>query len=294
MKALLACLLLSSTALADVTTDFTLGSQRNNYITATVQDGLPTSGLWSVDYLFDCGLTLLCGYYSEQPQANIYLSLPSDPVNPGNRLGISCTGVVTLDTRPAYAAKTQQPPGVLESTETCPFDESWYSGTWTGTVTYNYLSVLQRHCSSGHPVCVSRYYPVLNGGSGSLTTADPPPMPPPPPPPVVSVVGSGQVDLSTGFVIALMTPNQSVYAVEFDLVNYLAAVLNTDGTTVFNVSLDYWANYPVGDDGDAFIYSIFGTVYNADGSVGGTYDCELTTDVNGLVSGGTFTEYPNQ
>jgi hypothetical protein len=293
MKALLACLLLSSTALADVTTDFTLGAEKVNYIVATVQDGQPTSGIWSVDFLFDCGLTRSCGFYGEQPQQQIYVTLPNDPVNPGHRLAVSCTGVVSLDTRPAYGSKTQQPPGVLESTETCPFNESWYSGTWEGTVTYNYISVLQRHCSSGHPVCISSYYPVLNGGSGSLTTADPPPMPPPPPPPVVSVVGSGQVDLSTGFVITLMTPNQSVYAVEFDLVNYLAGVLNVDGTTP-NVSLDYWANYSVGDDGEAFIYSIFGTVYNADGTLWGTYDCELTTDANGLVSGGTFTEYPNQ
>jgi hypothetical protein len=292
MKALIASLLLlSSTALADVTTSFTLGGQLGNYAVASTQDGQPTSGIWSVDYIFDCGLTHTCGTYGQQPLQNIYITLPNDPINPGNRLNINCTGVIDIDTRPTVGSKVQQPPGVLEATETCQFKESWYSGTWTGTITYNYKSVLQRHCSSGHPVCVTRYYPVLVNGTGALTTPDPPPMPPPPPPPVVSVIGSGAIDLNTEIVFILATPNQVLAQAQFDLVDYLAILVNTDGTTPL-ASLDYWTVYPVGDDGETFTYSVYGTIFNADGTSWGIYDCELTADVNGVVSGGTLTEFP--
>jgi hypothetical protein len=286
MKSLIASLLLlSSTALADVTTNFTLGAPRVNYIPVLTQDGQPTSGVWSVDYIYDCGLS---GCYGGI-QAKIYLTMPNDPINPGNRLNANCTGTITLDTIPQYGSKVQQPPGVLVSAQTCQFKESWYSGTWTGTITYNYISVLQRHCANR--ACVTRYYPILTGGSGTLTTPDPPPMPPPPPPPVVSVIGSGVIDLNTEIVFIVATPNQVLAQAQFDLVNYLAILVNTDGTTPIS-SLDYWTVYPVGDDGETFVYSVYGTIFNADGTSWGIYDCELTADVNGVVSGGTLTEFP--
>jgi hypothetical protein len=270
---------------ADVTTVFSLGKPYVNYIPALTQDGQPTSGIWSLDYLYDCGLNTCAG----GPQANIYLTLPNDPVNPGNRLSVSCTGVITLDARPVISP-TQQPPGSLESTETCPFTESWYSGTWAGTVTYTYSSVKQTHCSGGRGGhCVTAYYPVLVGGYGSLTTADPPPPPPPPPPPIVSTIGAGQV--FDGLVVAIAIPSQPITSVQFDFVNAVAVLTYADGTTPY-ASLDYSSINALDDDGELFAYSISGTVYNADFSIRSYYDCELTVTSAGAVTGGTFTEYP--
>lgn len=167
LKILIALILFASAAAwADVTTVYTLGPPTGNHLPALTQDGEPTGGLWYVDYVYDCALKQSC---SGSPQASLEITLPNDPTNPGNRLFLNgCVGIVAVDTRPQYAAKTQQAPGVLQSTETCG---TLAGKTWTGTITYNYLSVLQRHCSAGHPVCVSAYYPVLVAGSGTLTTS---------------------------------------------------------------------------------------------------------------------------
>jgi hypothetical protein len=153
--------LMISFAASAATTVFTLGPPMTNYLPILTQDGVATGGLWYVDYVYDCALKPSC---QGLPQASVEIVLPSDPKNPGNMLYLyGCIGTVTLDTRPsAQGSATQQPDGVLVSNEVC--------GAYTGSVTYNYISVLQKHCSSGHPSCVSKYYPVLVSGSGTLTS----------------------------------------------------------------------------------------------------------------------------
>jgi hypothetical protein len=161
MKRLLALAfaMVLSAATQAATTVFTLGPPTNNYLPVLTQDGEPTSGIWYANYVFDCALRPSC---SGLPQSGIEIVLPNDPTNPGYRLYLySCAGTVTLDTRPyAGGSAEQQPDGVLQSSEIC--------GTWSGTITYNYISVLQKHCSSGHPACAAKYYPVLVSGSGML------------------------------------------------------------------------------------------------------------------------------
>ena len=140
--------LIASAAYAD-TTEFTLGAPNYDYVPVLTQDGNAVT-LWT-GYVFDCAIKTCAG----EPQAHITLKLPSG-------LDTYCTGTLVLDTRPAWASKTQQAPGEVVSNEVC--------GTWHGTLIYNYDSVLQQHCSSGHPGCSTAYYPVLVGGAGTLTT----------------------------------------------------------------------------------------------------------------------------
>jgi len=93
------------------TVDFTLGSKYNNYIPVLTENGVATSGTWYVDYVYDCALTtVVC---SGGPQHAVSISMPSDPVNPGQRFFADCTGVVTSNTVPAYSKSTQHPPGGL-------------------------------------------------------------------------------------------------------------------------------------------------------------------------------------
>jgi hypothetical protein len=270
---------------------FTLGAPYNNYIPVLTENGVATSGTWYVDYVYDCALTtVVC---SGGPQHAVSIAMPDDPVNPGQRFFAGCTGVVTSNTVPAYSKSTQQPPGSLQSYETCTVTEPWYTATWTGTLTYNYVSVLQRHCSSGRAGgCVTAYYPVFAGGSGSLSTTPPPP---PPPPPVVTVIPIGSGVCLASVVCSVEPATQDVITgVTIDLTNALIGISNADGSTLTG-TVDSWNLTPTGDDeSDTYVLSVQGTLYNADGSTFGTYDAELTgqlTDSGSLViTSGTLTE----
>lgn len=143
-----------SLAAQAATTVFTLGPPYVNYIPVLTQDGVPTNGLWDQYYIYDCALKQEC--YG-LPQSQIGIVLPAAPFNV-----MGCMGTVITDTRP-WLSKTKLPDGILQSSLLC------YNGV-TGVVTYNYQSVLQKHCSSGHPACASQYWPVLVSGSGTLST----------------------------------------------------------------------------------------------------------------------------
>jgi hypothetical protein len=164
--ALIASLLLCAVAQAQTVSKFTLAAApHGNYLPVATQDGVATSGIWDEDYIYDCAFAATCP--GKLLQQHIAFSMPNNPAVPGQRFNGYCTGVVTTNTVPAYGAKTQQPPGILQSQETCTTNEYGYPATiWTGTLTYNYVSVFQKHCSS---FCVSEWYPVLAGGSGTLT-----------------------------------------------------------------------------------------------------------------------------
>ena len=164
MKSLVALLLIFPALAHAQTTDFTLGAPHNNYAPALYQDGQATSGLWYVDYVYDCALTtVVCPGY---PQRSVAIEMPNDPSNAGQRFYVSCTGVLISDNRPQRGSATQQPSGNLVSQETCTGNND---STWSGTLTYAYASAKQTHCSSGHPGCVTAYYPVMTGGFGDLT-----------------------------------------------------------------------------------------------------------------------------
>jgi prepilin-type processing-associated H-X9-DG protein len=165
MKILVALLLVFPAAAVAQTTDFTLGAPHNNYAPVLYQDGHATSGLWYVDYVYDCALTtVVCPGY---PQGSVAIEMPNDPANPGQRFYASCTGVLVSDNRPARGTATQQPSGNLVSQETCTGNGN---STWSGTLTYSYASVKQTHCSGGRGGhCVTAYYPVMTGGYGDLT-----------------------------------------------------------------------------------------------------------------------------
>ena len=163
MKSLVALLLITPVLAHAQTTGFTLGAPHNNYAPVLYQDGQPTSGVWYVDYAYDCALTTaVCPGY---PQGSVAVEMPHDPSSPGARFYASCTGVLISDNRPPRGSATQQPGGNLVSQETCAGSNN---STWSGTLTYVYASVKQTHCSSGHPYCVTAYYPVMTGGYGDL------------------------------------------------------------------------------------------------------------------------------
>jgi hypothetical protein len=146
-------MILSAAAHAE-TTVFTLGPPTVNYVPVLTQDGVPTNGLWSQYYVYDCALKQEC--YGV-PQHEIEIILPAAPFRVGG-----CMGTVLTDTRPPLS-KYREADGILQSSLVC------YNGV-TGVITYSYQSVLQKHCSAGHPACASLYWPVLVSGSGTLTS----------------------------------------------------------------------------------------------------------------------------
>jgi hypothetical protein len=275
-------------------TSFTLAAPYNNYVPVNGQDGTAITPVWYANYVYDCALTtVVC---SGGPQQNVGIVLPNDPVNPGSKFNASCTGTLVLDTRPAYSSTVQQPPGVLESSETCTVNEPWYTATWTGTLTYNYISVRQTHCGSGRGAhCVTAYYPVMIGGSGTLSTTPPPSQPPPPPPPIVSPLQSGT--LNGTLISAAAAPGSAVSTVTVDLSVPTATIVTPDGVATTG-TVDNSVISPVGDDGTEYAASVQGTVYAADGvTVLYTYDLEATFALDDagqyVLASGTFNQmYP--
>jgi hypothetical protein len=162
--AILAFAMMLSAAAQAATTVFTLGPPYVNYIPVLTQDGVPTSGLWYQDYVYDCALNANCQQYGQLPQASIEIVLPNDPTNPGATLYLyDCVGTVVVNTKP-WVSKTQLPSGIVQSTEVCSNGSG--GPTWTGTITYNYQSIGRRSCNGR--ACGFLYYPVLVSGEGTL------------------------------------------------------------------------------------------------------------------------------
>jgi hypothetical protein len=159
--------------IGNVCTSFSLGPPTVNCIPVITQDGAATGGQ---------GAVCPSGFFGG---AGLQIWLPKDPVSPGSSLSMyACTVAVVSNTVPASNSKTQGQPGSLVQSLSCPISYSYFDTTWTGTLTYDYVSALQRHCTSGRGAhCVTAYYPVWAGGAGELATPQPPAPPPPPPPP---------------------------------------------------------------------------------------------------------------
>ena len=271
----------------DVATTFTLGTPTSNCIPVVTQDGTPSSGA-------------VCpsGFFGG---AGLQLWLQNDPVAPGQSLTLyECTTSVVSNTVPAYGTNTQQPPGSLVTALTCTGGETWYTPTWTGTLTYDYVSVLSRRCVGGRGAhCVTNFIPVWSSGSGALTTPQPPPPPPPPPPPVVTTIAIAGGFCAADSICGLQPASTDIITgATLDFVNLQIAIGNADGS-VLTGTIDYWSIVSSTDDEDGptddpSSVSAQGTLYDADGNVFGMYDVELTaqpTDSGDLaITSGTLTE----
>jgi hypothetical protein len=265
----------------DVSTSFTLGAPTANCIPVLTQDGAPASGAVCPSGFFD--------------GAGLQISLQNDPIAPGQSLTLyACSTSVVSNTVPAYGTATQRPPGSLVTAITCTGNENWYTPTWTGTLTYNYVSALRRRCTSGRGAhCVTNFVPVWASGSGALTT---PPPPPPPPPPIVTTIAIAGGVCYTNVICGLEPASEDVITgATLDLVDSLIGVGNADGS-VLTGTVDSWNLTSSGDDeGDGtYTLSAQGTLYNADGSLFGTYDVQLTARLADsgilLITSGTLTE----
>jgi hypothetical protein len=270
----------------DVSTSFTLDTPTANCIAVLTQDGAPASGA-------------VCpsGFFGG---AGLQIWLQNDPIAPGQSLSLyGCATSVMSNTVPPYGTATQSPPGSLVTAITCTGTENWYTPTWTGTLTYNYVSALRRRCSGGRGAhCVTNFVPVWASGSGALTTPQPPPPPPPPPPPIVTTIAiaGGVCDANASCVLEPAS-GAVITGATLDLVGLLIGVGNADGSALTG-TVDSWTLTPSDDDRDegdvTYALSAQGTLYNADGSLFGTYDLQLTalmTDSGSLIiTSGTLTE----
>jgi hypothetical protein len=156
--------LIPSAAMAsqEFDTTFTLGNPTSNCIPVTSQDGASvTDGSGEV-----CPL----GFNG---QGDFQLLLPADPVAPGNPLGLTACQVSTISDTRVISTKPQPASSKVQSVG-CTTSYGSFTATWSGTLTYNYVSVKQTKCSSGRGGhCVTQYYPVWLSGSGLLETTTP-------------------------------------------------------------------------------------------------------------------------
>jgi len=279
--ALAGVLAASVSAAQDVSTSFTLGTPTPSCIPVLTQDGFSTGGQGAV-----------C---PSSGGASIQISLPHDPINPGNPLNMSgCSVAVVSNTVPGYGTATPAPPGSLVQRVSCAVAYSYFTATWSGTLTYNYNSVKQTHCSSGHPVCKTAYYPVWASGSGTFSTPQPPPPPPPPPQPTVSTLtltlNSGPCDPRSVCELVPTDPNV-VASASIDFSTGTLTVLYTNGdvrTAPGGVGVA-----PNGDDGTSYTITASGPLYDANGNSNQTVDLGLVTTANDagqfIQTGGTLT-----
>jgi cysteine-rich repeat protein len=163
----------------NICTTFTLGTPTSNCISVLTQDGQPIPQY--------SGAVCPNGFFGG---AGMQITLPNDPTNPGYALTTYiCTTAIVSDTVPGFST-TPQPPGTLTQSLSCTVNYGYYTATWSGLLDYNYVSVHQTRCSSGHPVCRTGYFPVWASGDGEIATPPPPPRPSPTPP----VCGNGTIE----------------------------------------------------------------------------------------------------
>jgi hypothetical protein len=280
MKPAITCLLLLLCAATvgqaqTITTQFTLGRSTANCIPVTTQDGVPVA----------VGAGAVCpqGFFGG---GSVQVTLPNDPAFPGRALTMYiCSASLISNTIPPMSS-TQQAPGSYVQALSCQVDYGYYTAQWDGTLTYDYISVRQTHCSSGRAGgCRTAYYPVMSGGNGILSTPQPPPPPPPPPPPIVVDVNilGGSCDASLVCALIPATTDVITSAV-LDVNGYTLTVTNADGS-VSTSPLDLSQVYALDDDGTTFRVNASGTLYDANGgTLGVSVVVVLTTDDAGNVT----------
>jgi hypothetical protein len=141
---------------------------------------------------------------------------------------------------------------------------------------------------------VTNYVPVWASGSGALATPQPPPPPPPPPPPIVTTITIASGVCYTNVICGLVPATEDVITgATLDLANSQIGVSNADGSSLTG-TVDYWRLTPIDEEADTYTLSAQGTLYNADGSLFGSYDVELSAAMddsgNLSIASGTLTE----
>jgi hypothetical protein len=205
------------------------------------------------------------------------IDLPHDPTSPGNALVMySCS----FNTISDVATATTR---VVTSAISCPVNYPYYSTTWNGTLTYNYVLV-QVRCRLGW--CNSF---VNTNGSGE-TSAPPPPPPPPPPKTVSFALGAGTCDANS---VCTLNPTDTsvITSAHVGMYSWQLTIDNADGTQT-TINLDTLSIRANGDDGGSYIATGSGTVYDANGrlveSVDFTLNLTLDSSQNLAVSSGTL------
>jgi hypothetical protein len=273
----------NSDSSGNVCTAFTLGAPTANCIPVLTQDGQPApQGYGAV-----CPLGFFGG-------SGMQITLPSDPVNPGNSLtSYICSTAVLSNTVPIFS-KTPQPPGSLVQSLTCTVEYGWFTATWAGTLEYDYSSVHATRCSGGRGGgCHTGYFPVATGGEGEIATAPPPPPPPPPPQPTVIDATIAPSSCDATWVCSLVPVDGTVIAGAVFAINDMALQVNNADGTVDVYALDYANVAPANEDGTLFIVSGGGSIYDAGGNLVKTVSVVVNVSVDedtGLasVTGGTL------
>jgi hypothetical protein len=281
MKPVITCLLLLLCAATvgqaqTITTQFTLRNATANCIPVTTQDGVPVA----------VGAGAVCpqGFFGG---GSMQVTLPNDPAFPGQALTMYVCSTSFISSTIPPVSSTQQAPGSYVQALSCQANYGYYMAQWDGTLTYDYSSVRQTHCSSGRGgYCRTAYYPVMSGGSGILSTPKPPPPPPPPPPPIVVDVNilGGSCDGSLVCTLIPATTDVLTSAV-LDVYGYTLSVTNADGS-VSTSPLDLAQVYALDDDGTTLGVNASGTLYDANGvgTRGVTVALVLTVDDAGTIT----------
>jgi hypothetical protein len=261
-------------AAQDVSTSFTLAAPTSNCSALLTQDGVATGGQGAV-----CPQGFFGG-------GGMQIELPQDPINPGNSVSMYvCQVAVVSNTVPAFG-KTPSPPGSLVQSVSCTVEYSYFTTTWSGTLTSDYDSVKQTHCVGGRGAhCVTAYYPVWVDGFGTLSTPPPPPPPPPLPQPTVSVL---TLDLRAApctpdFVCQIVPTDPSVVAsAVLDVGNASLVVYGADGS-VRTSSLDSVVTTGTNSDAsdDPITVTAGGTLYDSNGNSNQTVDLSLVVTPSG-------------
>jgi hypothetical protein len=225
--------------------------------------------------------------------SGMQITLPYDPVDPGYALtSYICSTAVLSNTVPPFSA-TPQPAGSLVQSLSCTVEYSYFTATWSGTLTYNYSSVHQTRCSGGRGGgCHTGYFPVATGGSGEIATPPPPPPPPAPPAPVTTSysLGAGPCDANS---LCTLNPTDTsvIVSARLDINAWQLTLNNADGS-VIPISLGTLSILANGDDGGAYIAYGSGTIYDANGNLTVSVDFAVNLTVDKLgnmaVSGGTL------
>jgi len=272
--AMLALLFSIPVAAQDVSTSFTLGTPTSNCIPVQTQDGVSTNGQ---------GAVCPNGFFGG---GGTQITLPNDPANPNNPLTIyTCTVGVISNTVPPYSATTPGPPGALVQGLSCPVEYSYFSTVWTGTLTYNYVSVRERHCIGGRGAhCVTAYYPVWQSGSGTLSTPQPPP---PPPQPIVTTatITLQKAPCDATLVCQIVPTDKSIVSsATFDVGSSSLTITNADGS-VSSSPLDSVQMNSNGDDGNSYTITGDGVLYDQAGGSNQTVEIQIVVASN---DGGPF------
>ena len=257
----------------NVCTTFTIGAATANCIPVLTQDGQAVAQF--------SGAVCPSGFFGG---GGMQIELPNDPSEPGNPLTMYSCSLNTISDVTSGATR------VLTSALSCPVNYSYYSATWNGTLTYNYVQTRVRCGYKNSSWCTRLVYA---NGSGEVSTPQPPPAPPAPPSPTTVSLSLGAGPCDANFDCTLNpTDTSAITSAQVGLFSWQLTINHADGSADA-IALDTLSIVGNGDDGESYVAYGSGTVYDADGnlteSVDVTVNLNVVEDGQGLaVSGGTL------